>query len=115
MAKKTRKFQCPGIFHPLSVKLVSEKWLQKNLGGPCVGAHVHGDGLVYVALGLTPQVRKHVFYHEISHHILDTLSAIKDEEQQCDLLATYLMNLIGAAPAVEAKLNSEDSSKAGSE
>ena len=92
--KKTRKFLIPGIYHPIEVRLVSRKWLKRyTKEATILGQYEHFQGLIYLASDLTPEVMIHTLFHEVSHHILDTLEDIKDEEQRCDLLGSYLLKL----------------------
>lgn len=100
--KKPRQMLIPGIYHPLQLKLVTQKWLSSFLKDPNVlGAYMHRDSRIYIVKELPAQVKLHTLYHEISHHIQDTLESIDDEEQRCDLLGSYIMKLLDKSDKVE--------------
>lgn len=90
---KSKRFHSPGIYHKLDVKVVSQKWLGRFAKDKDVLAlYVHDDGAVYVSRDLGPEPTLHCFYHEIAHHIIDTLAEV-EEETRCDVLGAYLMRL----------------------
>jgi len=108
---KKKQFNISGIYHDLTVKIVSKKWMKsrfKDKENVTLGCYENIEGEIYVARELTSEVKKHTVYHEISHHILDTLAAVEDEETRCDLLGSYLMKLTQDRELIEKSLSSED-------
>jgi Zn-dependent peptidase ImmA (M78 family) len=112
--KKKKQFYIPGVYHNLTVKTVTKNWMkkrfrdQKDKENVTLGYYEHIEGEIYVARELTPEVKKHTVYHEISHHILDVLEAVADEETRCDLLGSYLMKLMEAKELIENNLLPEN-------
>jgi hypothetical protein len=108
---KTREYFIPGIYNKLCVKLVTGKWLQrlaKAAKDEYVHAYyIHEDCEVYVVKETTAHVKEQHLYHEIAHHILETLSTIQDEEAKCDVLGAYLMRLGKEYVRIEGKLKDE--------
>lgn len=104
--KPKHKFECPGLFHPLIVKIITQKQMDKYLGDKgTLGCYEHDKGLIHITKELTPKVKEHTFFHEIAHHIRDTLSDIKNEETKCDILGSYLMKLQEAKAFIETELS----------
>lgn len=100
-----RKFEIPGMYHPIIVKLVSAKKLSDGDEENVVsGDYDHEKCVIRLAKESTPEVKRHTLYHEISHHILYVLEAMKSEEDKCDLLASYLIKLSDEKEKVEAVL-----------
>ena len=88
------RYKIPGLYHDLTVRLLPQKKLGKLMkDAKVIGAYVEDEATIYLSSDLPKDVREHCLYHEISHHILDTLAPIKDEEAKCDLLASYLLKL----------------------
>lgn len=109
MGRKQTDFEIPGIHHPIPVKFVTEKRLSvlsKSKG--TIGLYDHAEAKIFLAKGLTNQVRLHVLYHEIAHHIRETFNEIKDEEVICDLLSSYLIRLSDEKQKIESGLISAD-------
>lgn len=105
---KKRKFSIPGLYHSLVVKLVSQKWLSKYLDDPNImGCYIHEDATVHVVKTLESPVLRHTLYHELAHHILDTLKGVGKEEDRCDLLAAYLMRFPEVHTAIEENLKKD--------
>lgn len=99
-----KKFIIPGIFHPLTVKLVNKKTLGPAKGSVVLGDYNHTDGIIRLDKDLSYHVKKHILYHELSHHIRDTLEDMKHEEDSCDTLGAYLIRLQEADEQIEAVL-----------
>jgi hypothetical protein len=76
-----------GIYHPIVVNETD----QETLEGENMGEYNEYEGVINILHTLTPIVKEHTLYHEIAHHIKDTLSEIKNEEIECDLLGAFLM------------------------
>jgi Zn-dependent peptidase ImmA (M78 family) len=93
--KPKHKFECPGIHHALIVKIISQKQMDRFLRDKgTLGCYIHEDGLICLTKELTSKVKEHTLFHEIGHHIRDTLRDVKDEETKCDILGSYLMKLL---------------------
>ena len=113
--KKKKQFYIPGVYHKLAVKTVSKKWMKKKFNSKSDKDHnvlayyEHLEGEIYLGRELTPEVRLHTLFHEISHHILDTLDDVKDEETRCDLLGSYLMRLVEEKENILKCLSDENS------
>lgn len=107
-SKRTKSFHVPGIYYPLNVKMVTGKWLgriQKDPG--TLATYEHEKGEIYVTKELAPQPKIHCFYHEISHHIIETLDEV-EEETRCDVLGMYLMRLLEARDDIAKKLTRDN-------
>lgn len=104
MAKRNQ-FYIQGIYHKILVKVVSKKWLSRYINDKDImGIYEHADGKIYIVRELPAEVKRHTIYHEIGHHITDTLEGIEDEEQRCDLLGAYLMKLAEDRETIETNL-----------
>lgn len=107
MSKK-KQFHIPGIYHQLLVRVVTQKWLSKYIKDKNImGIYEHGDAKIYVVKELARPVKLHTLYHEISHHILETLDGV-EEEQKCDILGSYLMALADAKETIQNSINEDD-------
>lgn len=105
MSKK-HEFQIQGIYHKITVRFVTQKWLGRKIkDSGIMGCYTASDALIYVAKELAPPIRLHTLYHEISHHIVDVLNTINDEEHKCDILSTYLLKLQEDREMIEKNLN----------
>lgn len=92
--KTKRQFTVPGIYHDIIVRVVTQKYIGKLAKDKNVIAFYDGyNERIYVSRDFDSQVNLHIFYHELSHYIIDTLSDVGDVETRCDLLAAYLMRL----------------------
>ncbi len=91
----------PGIYHDLVLRLVSKKVIGKAANDKLtIGLYLDLEEEIYVLKELTPQARVRVFYHEISHHIRDTLATVEADETACDVLGAYLPRIIAASPSI---------------
>jgi hypothetical protein len=109
---RNKKFIAPGIYHKLTVKVVSQKWLTKfTKDATCTACYVHDDGEIYVSSEIPFNVRRHHFYHEISHHVSETLKEIESEEDSCDLLGRYLMDLVDNREVIDKGLEQKPDAK----
>lgn len=91
---KKKSFLIPGMYHPIILNLVSSSELDSDSSEETtMGNYFHFECTINLSNDLAPEVKKHTLYHELSHHILDTLEEINNEEDRCNLLATYLINL----------------------
>jgi hypothetical protein len=88
-----KKFTIPGMYHPITVKILPEKNFVSGKDEETMGYYLHIDCEIQLLKTLTKPVMLHTLYHEISHHIVDTLAEIKDEEDRCNILGTYLIAL----------------------
>lgn len=88
-----KSFYVPGMYHPILVNQISKEKLNKNEPISILGDYDHATAIINVDQSLKPPVKLHTTYHEISHHILSTLKDMKNEEDRCDLLASYLISL----------------------
>lgn len=89
-----KQFNVPGIYHPIKVKLVTRKWLSKYTKDKNImGFWDPNRGCIYVVRELTTFLRIHTFWHEMSHHIIDTLKEVKNDENKADLLGSHQMRL----------------------
>jgi hypothetical protein len=93
--KKKKRFTVPGMYHPIPVELISQRFLnsKKDLSKETIAYYDYDEVKIYILETLTPFVMRHSLYHEISHHVKDELGKIKNEENACDILATHQMNL----------------------
>jgi len=96
-----KKFTIPGMYHPITVKLVKKKTLKAPKGTTYLGDYNHIDAVIRLDKDRNYEVKRHTLYHEISHHIKDTLETMKDEEDHCDVLGGYLIRLIEAQKEIE--------------
>lgn len=102
---KKKPFMVPGIYHDIAVRVVSQKYVaQRAKDKNTIACYESATQRIYVARELDLQVKLHAFYHELSHHVVDTLEAIPDEENRCDLLGKYLMDLAAARERIEKHL-----------
>lgn len=102
-----KQFKVPGIYHPLKVKIVSQKWLavlakDKNI----MGFYDPNGGTIYVIKELKGDVRVHTFWHEMGHHIDLIMEDIKDEETRSDLYGSFLMRITKKSEQIIKKLKS---------
>lgn len=105
--KKQKRFHSPGIYHDLLVKVVTPQYLAKLAKDKnTLAMYDHDDGEVYVSKGLKAQPRIHCFYHELAHHIIETLSEV-EEETRCDVLGAYLMRLSAKYAEITKTLNED--------
>jgi hypothetical protein len=105
---KKKQFNVEGIYHKLIVRVVTQKWLAKYIKDKNImGLYEHGDAKIYIVKELAPPVKAHTFYHEVSHHILETMNGV-EEEQKCDILGGYLMKLVEESERIKKHLNEED-------
>lgn len=88
-----KQFSVPGMYHPILVNKISSKKLNDNEKELVFADYDHNKSIINVDDALAPPVKLHTFYHELSHHIIMTLKNMKNEEDRCDLLASYLINL----------------------
>lgn len=110
MSKK-KQFYVQGIYHPVLVKIVSKKWLSRYVKDKDIlGIYEHDQAKIYLVRELSPQVKLHTLYHELSHHIISTLEGI-EEEQKCDLLGTFLMKVSEDREKVQRGLSDETKEK----
>ncbi len=95
MSKKQKQCFVPGMYHPLRLQIVSPEQLSKHLDGDkdALGCYDHLPGILQARNDLVFHVKEHTTYHELAHHIIRTLKNMKNEEDKCDVLATYLINL----------------------
>ena len=106
MKAKKGQFEAVGIYHKILVKLITQKKMNKYLGDVnTLACYEHSDAVIHVVKELAPEVKRHAYYHEISHHIMDTLRGVKSEEDKCDLLGAYIMKLLDEAEYIKEQLN----------
>lgn len=101
---KKKRFIIPGIFHPLVLNSVDISEEESVMSDGEIANYYQLQGVVNIKEDLTYFVKRHALYHEISHHIMDTLAEIKDDEVKSDLLATYLIKLVDQKDRTEAFL-----------
>lgn len=107
--KKFKRFYVPGMFHKLPVSFVSPEWLAKFLERKrpdYYGCYDDDIKAVFLNQKNHYEVKRHTLYHEIAHHILYTLKEMEGEEDKCDVLGRYLMDLVDAKDATEKGLKS---------
>ena len=104
MKTKKGQFTISGLYHALIVKLISKKKMIKLDGPDTMGLYEHVEARIHLVNDLTPEVKRHTLFHEIAHHILDTLKDVKSEETKCDLLGAYLMKLSDESKKIDEEL-----------
>lgn len=93
------KFLIPGPLHPIEVKLISQKALDKkykaNLkaGESLQGFYDSSENRIYIVKELQAQEQMQIFGHEMIH-FMDSTSQRLNTEGRCDLLGSYLVNLL---------------------
>lgn len=108
MRKKLRKFFIPGIYHNLEVRLGLRKTIAKLVKDKnALAFYEHRKCRIHLSEDLPEAVRLHTFFHELSHHIIDTLDETTDDEAKCNILGGYLMKLIEVHDLIETELNSK--------
>lgn len=102
-----KQFKVPGIYHPLKVKIVSQKWLASHSKDKYImGYYDPNLGCIYMTKELKGEVRIHTFWHEMGHHIDMIMEDIKDEETRADLYGGFLMRITRKADQINKKLKS---------
>lgn len=79
------------------VTLVDLPWIRNDLKRKrdyYYGIYNDDTKTVFVDKDLNFDVKRHALYHELAHHILYTLEQMGDEEDKCDVLGRYLMELV---------------------
>lgn len=104
MRKKKGQFTISGLYHALLVKLISKKAMTKTDGPDTMGFYLHVEAEIQLVKDLTPEVKRHTLYHELAHHILDTLRSIKNDEDKADLLGSLLMKVADEGDLVKKEL-----------
>lgn len=97
------------MFHKMWVNLTTADWLLMDLGkkrGPYYGIYNENTKSVYLDRDLDFEVKRHALYHELAHHILYALDEIADEENKCDALGKYLVELVDAKELTDQGLKS---------
>jgi Zn-dependent peptidase ImmA (M78 family) len=103
--KREKVFMVPGIYHDLKVVQTTRKAVGKWAEDPkAIAAYDHYNGEIRITKDLSEQVKRHSFYHELGHHVRDTLKSVAKEEDKCDLLGAYLMRLADAREEIEKNL-----------
>lgn len=103
---KKKCIKLPGIYHDLTVRFLKSKTIVRHMDDPeCLAYYVHQDAEIAVAKDVSRPVMEHLLYHEISHHILDTMAAVRHEEDSCDVLGAYLKRLMDARETIEGILD----------
>jgi hypothetical protein len=101
-------FKAPGIYYDLDVYLVDDEFLEVYLNdSACIGSYEHEDAKIHLDGTFQESKLRHTFYHEISHHIIQTLQEIKGKEDKCDVLARYLDALGEKHQEIKSKLKKE--------
>lgn len=91
----------PGIYYDIKVVHATSSEI-KAIAGPTFEEDVYygfwdeGANTIYINKDECSHRKRHTFYHEIAHHVLEELSEIGDEETKCNVLGAYLMKLIDA-------------------
>ena len=106
MKAKKGQFKAAGIYHQILVKILPQKKMNKYLEDEgTLACYEHADAIIHVTRELSPEVKRHAFYHEIAHHIIDTLSDVRSVETKCDLLGAYIMKLLDENEKVKEELS----------
>lgn len=89
----------PGIYHDIKVVHASQQEI-KAVAGPgddestFYGFWDEGANTIYINKDMDQHRKRHTFYHEIAHHVLEELSEIGDEETRCNVLGAFFMKLL---------------------
>lgn len=91
------KLKIEGVLHPFNVQLLKKRTLHKKFKER-PDTELHGlfdprNNTIYVASDLPPEMRMHVFLHELSHALYHMISRL-DEESTCDVIGAYLEKLL---------------------
>lgn len=94
MLKPRKVYKVYGPVHPVNVRGVSQRYLNKIAAGrneTVRGCYVPDENNIYIAYDLEPSVLKHTLFHELKHMFDDQVSEMEDEAQ-CDAFGTMMNN-----------------------
>jgi hypothetical protein len=95
MLKPRKTYTIQGPVHPVKVKGVSQRHLDKIAAGKnetVRGCYVSKENTLYVAYDLDSIVLRHTLFHELKHVFDDQVAHMDDEEDVCDAFGTMLVN-----------------------
>lgn len=95
-----------GVFHPLKVKLITQRSLNKKFKSSIrkdevlEGLYDQHDNTIYVASDLTAEQQLHIFGHELVHY-LDDITHRCDTEARCDAIGGWFVRILKNKPLME--------------